>query len=193
MESKRALQKKQTRAKIKGAAYQIYSERGFGVTTAELAQFTGVSHGTIFVHFPTLDKLLEEIIRDFGNTLITEMHDLSEQKGMIKELLAAYVNILSNHEAFYIQLICQRSLLPESAQLTVANIQSTAAFHFNRVLERETEKNTVKDLPVHMLFNTWLGLLHYYLCNKDFFAPSEPLLRRYGTQLIETYLTLIKK
>lgn len=193
MESKRDLQKKRTREKIKGTAYQIYSEKGFGVTTAELAKTAGVSHGTIFVHFPTLDMLLEELIHDFGHTLTTEMHVLSEQNGNIQELLTAYVKILSHHEAFYIQLICQKNLLPESAQLTVANIQSTAAFHFNRVLEGEIRQDTVKQLPVYMLFNAWLGLLHYYLCNKDLFAPNEPLLPRYASELIETYLTLIKK
>lgn len=193
MESKRALQKKKTREKIKQTAYQIYSERGFGVTTAELAKSVGVSHGTIFVHFPTLNNLLEELIHDFGHTLTTEMHDLSEQNGSMQELLTAYVKILSHHEAFYIQLICERNLLPESAQLTLASIQSTAAFHFNRLLEREITQDIVKQLPVHMLFNAWLGLLHYYLCNKDLFAPNEPILPIYGNQFIETYLTLIKK
>jgi len=193
MESKRTLQKKQTREKIKRTAYQIYSERGFGVTTAELAKSAGISHGSIFVHFSTLDMLFEELISDFGHTLTSEMHDLSEENGNIKELLVAYVKILSHHEAFYIQLICQRNLLPESAQLTVANIQSTAAFHFNRVLAQEMKQNNVKLLPVHMLFNTWLGLLHYYLSNKDLFAPNEALLPRYRSELIETYLTLIHK
>ena len=81
--------------------------------------------------------------------------------------------------------------MPEDARLTFSNIQSIVAFHFNKAFERES--STIKDVPIPLLFNTWMGLVHYYLLNKDLFSPDTPVLERYGSKLTETFLELIKK
>ncbi len=191
MKSKRQLQKENTRKKILETAYQIYAEQGFSATTAVIAKEARVSHGTIFVHFPSLDELLCCLIQDFGDVLGSEIHRLAETKDNIEELLKAHLDVLARYEKFYIRLIAERSLLPEEAQLTFSNIQSIAAYHFNKVIERES--STIKNLPVHLLFNTWMGLIHYYLLNKDLFSPDAPVLERYGPELMETFLELMKK
>jgi len=190
LKSKRQLQKENTRKKILETAYQIYSEQGFSATTAVIAKEAGVSHGTIFVHFSSLDELLCCLIQDFGDVLGSEIHQQSETKDNIEELLKAHLDVLARYEKFYIRLIAERSLLPEDARLTFSNIQSIAAYHFNKVFERE---NNIKNLPVHRLFNTWMGLVHYYLLNKDLFSPDTPVLERYGSELMETFLELIKR
>jgi AcrR family transcriptional regulator len=190
LKSKRQLQKENTRKKILETAYQIYSEQGFSATTAVIAKEAGVSHGTIFVHFSSLDELLCCLIQDFGDVLGSEIHQQSETKDNIEELLKAHLAVLARYEKFYIRLIAERSLLPEDARLTFSNIQSVAAYHFSKVFERE--KN-IKNLPVHRLFNTWMGLVHYYLLNKDLFSPDTPVLERYGSELTETFLELIKR
>jgi AcrR family transcriptional regulator len=190
--SKRQLQKENTRKKIIETAYQVYSKQGFTATTAAIAKEAGVSHGTIFVHFPSLNELLTCLIQDFGDTFALETHKLSESN-QVEKLLKTYLSVLVKHENFYIRLISERSLLPEDVQMIYANIQSTVAYHFNKVIEREIENQTIKKISVHMVFNTWMGLLHYYLLNKDFFSPEMPLLERYAPELIETFLELIKK
>lgn len=192
MGSKRQMQKENTRKKIMEAAYQVYSKQGFTAPTAAIAKEAGVSHGTIFVHFPTSDALLISLIQDFGDASTLEIHRLTETDDSIEELLKTHVGILSAHESFYIRLITERSLLPEDVQMIYANIQSTVAYHFNKVIEREIENHAVKKIPAYMLFNTWMGLINYYLLNKDFFSPETPLLKRYGSELIETFLKLIK-
>lgn len=190
--SKRQLQKENTRKKIIETAYQIYSNQGFTATTAAIAIESGVSHGTIFVHFPSVNELLAYLIQDFGSTLALELRSLSGSND-VSELLKTYLGVLVKHEDFYIRLISERSLLPEDVQMIYANIQSTVAFHFNNVIEREMENQSIKKIPVHMVFNTWMGLLHYYLLNKDFFSPETSVLERYGTDLIEVFLKLITK
>ncbi len=191
MKTKRQLQKEHTRKKIIETAYQIYSEQGFSATTAVIAKEAGVSHGTIFAHFSSLDELLCCLIQDFGDALGSEIHRLAETKDNIEELLKTHLDLLARHEKFYIRLIAERSLLPEDARLTFSNIQSIVAFHFNKAFERES--STIKDVPVPLLFNTWMGLVHYYLLNKDLFSPDTPVLERYGSKLTETFLELIKK
>lgn len=193
MESKRQLQKENTRKRIIETAYQVYSKQGFTAATSAIAKEAGLSHGTIFVHFPTLSELQTCLIEDFGNALALEIHCLAEKDGGIEELLKTYLGILAKHENFYIRLITERSLLPEDAQMTFANLQSVIAFHFNNVIKRDIDRAAIKKIPVHMLYNTWMGLIHYYLLNKDFFSPEAPLLQRYEPELIATFLELIKK
>jgi AcrR family transcriptional regulator len=192
LKSKRQLQKENTKIKILKTAYKIYSEYGFTATTAMIAKEAGVSHGTIFVHFSSVNELLTCLIESFGYNLALEIHDLADKNDSIKKLLETHLNILSKHENFYIHLISEKSLIPEDVQMTLVNIQSNFAFHFNRIMEREIQSHAVKSIPVYMVFNTWIGLIHYYLLNKDLFSPDEPLLKRYSSELIATFLELIK-
>ena len=193
MISKRQLQKEQTRKNIIDAAYRVYGEQGFSASTATLAKEAGVAHGTIFVHFSSLDALLCQLIQNFGDVLGAEIHALTEANSTPKELLETQLAILSRHEVFYIRLIGEKSLLSEEAQVLFTNMQQTLAHHFGKVMEKEQDGNSMKDVPVHLLFNTWMGLLHYYLLNKDAFSPEGPVLKRYGPELIQTFLTVIQK
>ena len=193
MESKRQLQKENTRQKIIRAAYQVYSEQGFTAATSAIAVKAGVSHGTVFVHFQSLSELLTCLVEDFGTTLVSEIHDLAETSHNVEDLLQTHLKILTKHEDFYIRLITEKALLPHDTQMTFVNIQSTLAYHFSKVIEQEIKAQTIKDMPVHMIFNAWMGLVHYYLLNKDFFSPETPLLERYGPELTTAFLELIKK
>jgi len=191
--SKRQVQKSNTRKKIIETAYRIFSEKGFSVATSIIAKEAGVSHGSIFAHFPTLNDLLICVLSDFGENMGKSLHMLAEKCDSVQNLLEEHLNVLEKYEAFYSRLISERNKLPDEAKCTFAIIQSTVAFHFNCVIEREIEKGTVKKIPIHMLFNTWLGMVHYYLLNKEFFSDSnESVLRRYRTELLSTYLNLIK-
>jgi hypothetical protein len=123
----------------------------------------------------------------------TSLHALAKKCDSVENLLKEHLNVLEEYEAFYYRLISEKNRLPDEAKNTFAFIQSIVAFHFRSVIEREIEKGTVKKLPIHMLFNTWLGLVHYYLLNKEFFSDSSgSVLRRYRAELLFTYLNLIK-
>jgi len=191
--SRRVTQKENTRKKIVETAYHLYSLHGFSIATSQIAKEAGVSHGTIFAHFPTVDTLLDFLIEDFGHTLAIKIHSLSENGNSIQELLECHIEILSMHESFYRRLISERNLLPENAQLTFADIQAMVAYHFNTVFERDIINQSIKKISVHMLFNTWMGLIHYYLLNKEFFSPNDLLLTRYKEELISTFLELIRQ
>lgn len=192
--SARQIQKLNTRKKIIETAYRIFSERGFTVPTNIIAKEAGVSHGSIFAHFPTLNDLLISLLSDFGENMGTSLHVLSNKCDSVETLLEEHLNVLEKYEAFYSRLISERNRLPDEAKNTFVIIQSTVAFHFSSVIDREIERGTVKKLPTHLLFNTWLGLVHYYLQNKEFFIDSnESVLRRYRTELLSAYLNLIHK
>ena len=191
--SKRQLQKELTRKKIIEAAFKIYSENGFTSSTSAIAKEAGVAHGSVFLHFPTLNDLLTYIVKDFANTLSAKLHNLSQINDNIEDFLDAHIDILSEYEDFYTRLIAEMALLPKEAKATFTTVQTGLFFNFNKIMNREIEDGILKRLPPHILFNTWLGLIHYYLQNKELFTPDGPVLQRYKKQLIFTYCELMRK
>jgi len=193
MPGKRQLQKTQTRENIIAAAIQVYSEQGFGAPTTAIADRAQVSHGSVFVHFPTVESLMLCLLDRFSEDLTRELHAISEYDGDIARLLEMHIDVLIRHEAFYTRLVAEAVFLPEEARNTFIAIQSTLSIHFLRALEPEIDQGEIKDIPFHMLFNTWLGLVHYYLLNGDLFAPQDSVLTRYKSSLINCFVSLIKQ
>jgi len=70
-------------------------------------------------------------------------------------------------------------------------IQSTISFQLLQIAEKEMELNTIKKMPVNLMFNTWIGLVNYYLINKDLFAPTDSVISRYSKQLVEHFISII--
>ncbi len=192
METKRQLQKAATRKLILDTAYQVYGEQGFTATTNKIAQAANVSHGTIFVHFPTVENLISCLLEEFGIEINEQLHSLSEQDENLETFLDAHITILIRYEKFYQRLISEISLLPEQARFVYINMQSVVSFHLNNVLIRYQTKNLIKDIPMHLIFNTWLGLVHYYLSNSFIFTTGS-VLTEFKDELISNYIKLIKK
>jgi AcrR family transcriptional regulator len=193
MAEKRKQQKAQTREKIIAAAIKVYSEKGFSTPTTVIADEAQISHGSIFVHFPTVESLLLCLLDDFSQDIKNELHSLSEYGHDITRLLDMHIDTLIKHEDFYKRLVTEAVYLPDEAKNTFITIQSTLSIHFLQVLELEINKGKIKNIPFHMLFNTWLGLVHYYLLNGEMFAPRESVLTRYKDTLIECFVSLIKQ
>ncbi|MCL1982064.1 MAG: TetR/AcrR family transcriptional regulator [Clostridiales bacterium] len=191
--TKRQIQKEQTRKKIIEAAYKVYSENGFTAASAAIAKEAGVSHGLLFLHFPTLDELLACLSAEFAHSICEEFKELAGTEGSIEDLLGAHVDILSAHEGFYARMVAEAALLPKGAANALANVQACFAAYFNAVLDREIKNGVLKRLPAGILLHTWIGLLHYYLLNKDALAPGGSVLSRYKKQLIFTYCELIRR
>jgi AcrR family transcriptional regulator len=192
MAGKRQQQKAQTREKIIAVAMKVYAEQGFSVPTTVIAKEAQISHGSIFVHFPTVEALQTCLLEMFSQDIRAEIHTLSESDNDIERLLNMHLDVLMKHEDFYKRLVTEAAYLPEEAKNTFIAIQSTLSIHFLQALEHEIDGGNIKDIPFHLLFNTWLGLVHYYLLNGELFAPQDSVLERYRVSLIECYLALIK-
>ena len=191
-QTKREVQKASTRQKIIDTAYVIYGKNGFTATTSMIAKEAGISHGSLFLHFPTLNDLLLCLIYDFSARIGQQLHYLSESQRSVENLLRDHLKILIEYESFYTSIIADIHRLPDEIRNIWGTIQATTAFHFNKVIEYEKEKGTIKNIPVHMIFNTWMGLIHYYLLNKDFFSKeNESVLVRYENELVQSFLEFL--
>ncbi|MFB0920921.1 MAG: TetR/AcrR family transcriptional regulator, partial [Oscillospiraceae bacterium] len=156
---------------------------------SDIAEAAGVSHGTIFVHFPSMEALIEEVVAVYGQKIALRTHELACSSGSLNELLRAHLDAVMEYEPFYTRLILENRFLPVGARDCFIEVQSAVSLHFSRAAEREIPGSVV---PLYMLFNMWVGLVHYYLTNGDLFAPEGNVISHCGEALINNYLKLLK-
>ncbi len=193
MKNSREIQKEQTRALLIQTAYDVFCANGImGARASDIAQAAHVSHGTVFVHFSSMDALIEEVVAVYGQRIALRTHELAHGSPKLSELLRAHLDGITEYESFYTRLILENRLLPPAARDSFIGIQSAISFHFAKALEQQTTVSQA-GIPPYLLFNIWVGLVHHYLSNGDLFAPEGGVIARYKDILIDNYLKLIEK
>ena len=192
-ESQRKKQKLQTKQHLIDVAMELLARDGLITTrTSDIAIAAKVSHGTLFAHFPTRELLLDEVIEEFGMRITRRLHELADNNCSIKQLFEAHLKGIMEYEEFYARLVSEGHLLNERARDSLIMIQSAISFHLAQVAEQEMEAGKIRMMPVDLLFNTWIALIHYYLINRDLFAPGRSVLEIQGDRLLEHFMNLIK-
>lgn len=190
--SVRAAQKRATREALIAAALRVYELDGIGAArTADVATVAGVSHGTVFVHFPTREALFVAALEEFGIGLAQRLHELAMGGAGMREVLSAHLQGIAEHEGFYSRLAIEGPLLPRDARQTLHEVNTAISVHLDMAAKHDLEAGLIKPIPLHLLFNTWIGLVHYYLANRDMFAPDGSVIERKGPELIEHFMSLI--
>lgn len=189
---KREEQKQKSCKSIMVAAHSVFSNKGFiDSTTAEIAVKAGVSHGLLFSHFASKDDLIIAVIELFCKNMISGIDEIDNNGLTVNSLLKFHIDKIKNEENFYYHLIAEYRYLPEQANLALLKINSAISFHLFSAAENEMKNKTIKAMPMHLLFNTWLGLLHYYISNRYLFSPSESVLKTKGNELLHHYMRII--
>lgn len=171
---------------------QVFARQGFsGTRASHIAQAAGVAHGTVFLHFDTLDALQCAAIESFGMRVALRLHELASAENDVRSLLNAHMQGLAENEAFYIRLVQEGAQLPETARHTLVMIQSVLSFHLGQVAQCAIENGEIKAIPLPLFFNTWIGLLHHYLANHTLFSPNAPVLKTCGPMLLTHFMNLV--
>ena len=194
MLSSRRLRKQATRRAVVRHASRACARRGFATTrTLEVARAAGLSHGAVFVHFPTREELLREVAIQMGRELTDELHRQVRTNATLREALTAHLACLEKYEDIYRQFLLAGPAQAPGFRRVWTGIQSAVSTHLHAAVERERAAGKIRTMPQHLLFNTWLGLVHHYLLNKDLFAPGRSVLREHGPELIRHFLRLLAK
>jgi hypothetical protein len=61
----------------------------------------------------------------------------------------------------------------------------------SQALAEDQRKKLIRNIPLHLLFNTWTGLVHHYLSQRELFAPRGSVIVRCGNELLEHFLDLV--
>ena len=191
--TKRQLQKEQTRRILLETAFVEFGKNGIMSTRmSDIANAANVSHGTVFAHFETQEALISAVIEEFGEKIALRTHELANNCAGVREVLAAHLTGIMEVEEFYTRLVIESRMLPKVSREIFVMMQSAISLHLSQAAQLEIEAGTVAPMPVALLFNTWVGLIHYYLINGDLFAPEGQVLKRYGQSLLDHYMSLLQ-
>ncbi len=187
-------QKLETRHRILEAAIKVFSRDGIGAAkTADIATEAGLSHGSVFVHFGSQESLMLAVIEDFGQMLARRIHELSSSGAGTRAILKAHLRAIAEREPFYARLVVEASILPTLARDSLVALQSSICFHLSPAVDADTRAGRLKAMPLHLLFNTWIGLIHYYLANRELFAPGASVVERRGEELLAHFMSLVSR
>ena len=186
-------QKEKTRTGLVREAELLFALNGISnTTTADIAKSLKVSHGTLFVHFPTRDDLIKAVVGDFGDRLSDALGKKLSDEHKLKDLLKAHLSVLSDFEDFYMRLISESQALPPHIRSIVYSMNASLSYRFYRASKIEMDKGVIKKMTQVQFFNTWMGLVHYNILNRDLFSEKTPILNEVGDELLRHFLNLIK-
>lgn len=189
---KRELQKRQTRQRLVEVAAELFARQGvLGTTTADVARAAGVSHGTVFVHFPTRDLLVAEVVSRAAGSVTRLLHDRMEDGLTVRDILRLHLEALAADEPLQARLVTEAPLLPSEARNRLIGTQAALSHHLRIAAEREVAAGKLRPVPPHLLFHTWVGLVNHYLANRDLFAPGGSVLERRGPELVDHLMMLL--
>ena len=185
-------QKDATQRRLVETALEFFGARGFAhANTADFARAAHVSHGAVFLHFPTREALVLRVLDEFGNRLAAALGVAMQGELSLAGVLRAHLATLREYEPFYARLVQEGALLPAKAR-SMLFILHAAVSHRMR-LAAQSEAAALRAIPPHLLFNSWIALLHYYIGNRDVFAPGVSVLEAKGDELVAHFLTLVRK
>lgn len=191
-ESQRAAQKAETRGRIVAIARRQYVARGSSaLRTADVAKEAGLSHGAVFVHFPKREDLVRAVLGEIGRDLTDRLYALGRAGASLGELLRAHVKALAESEDEYRRLLIEEPTLTREERLPVVGVQSAIASHIAEVAAREMKAGRVRKMPHHLLFNTWIGLVHQYVLHPQLFAARGSVLEAHGATLVRHFMALV--
>ncbi len=186
-------QKERTRTGLVDRAEMLFAKKGISnTTTADVAAELKVSHGTLFVHFATRDDLVHAVVDAFGERLSAALGARLADNQNLKELLKAHLSVLAEFEDFYLRLIAESQSLPSHIRSIVYAINASLSYRFFRAAKAQMNDGSLKKMSQVLFFNTWMGLVHYYIQNRDLFSDQTPILREVGDDIVRHFFNLIK-
>lgn len=187
-------QKDLTRMKLVDAAIKTFSAQGItATTTADVAKAAGVSHGTVFLHFPCRDDLVFAAIRKFGRHLCAafKAHTQNNVKNL-RGVLKAHLQVLEEFEDFYSKLVMEAHLLSPKIKSFFFILHASVSHRMFINAEHEMREGKIRSIKKPLLFNTWIALVHYYITHKDIFSPKKSVIREKGPELLDHFMQLVK-
>jgi AcrR family transcriptional regulator len=189
--TQRTLQREETRRELVKAGLRVVAVSGFaGASTAAIAHETGKAHGTVFLHFPTREALVSELVKEVGRAISSRLAALDSPTPNIPQVMDAHLKALAEHEVLYARMLSEAGILPLSARAQIFALQSGIAWRLRSAYAR-AKKREVKEIDPTALANIWISLTNHYLLNRDLFAPGASVITSRGAEIKKQVLDLV--
>ncbi len=185
-------QKELTRSGLIQTATRLFAKNGIANTaTADVAKAQKVSHGTVFVHFPTREDLILAVIDEFATKLSQEFGNCMQQSDL-RKLLVFHLEVLAEYEDFYHRLISELAHLPPKVQSMVFMLNAAISWKLYESAKPLMESGHLKKMSQPFLFNTWIALVQYHVMNRELLSDKLPILKEKKNEMIDHFINLIQ-
>jgi len=146
----------------------------------------GVSHGTIFLHYPSRESLIEAVVRRFVDELLER---LGPAASSLDDELAAQLRHLGEVETLYGHLLREEFALSEPARRALASLEGVLTGRVATLIEADGARR--RGLAPRLVAASWIALLQGILRRSEPGAvgPRLPLrgpeIRQFCLKLIE--------
>jgi hypothetical protein len=128
-----------------------------------------------------------------GRRITDRLYALAAASADIDECLRAQLRCIEEEEDLYRRLVIENALLTLEVQTVWTGILSAIATHLSGPLSRAMDSGAIRRAPLHLVFNTWIGLVHHYVIHKGLFVTKGSVLRKHGPELVDFFLSLLRK
>lgn len=185
-------QKAMTRSGLIRAATRLFVKKGIvNMVTADVAKALKVSHGTVFVHFPTRDDLILAVMDEFG-TKLSQRFGSGLDHTDLRALLIFHLEVLAEYEDFYHRLISELTHLPEKVKSMAFMLNAAVSWKLYESAKPLMANGEIKQMTRPLLFNTWIALVHYYVLNRELLSEKQPILTEKKKELVDHFINLIQ-
>lgn len=181
------MRKNITRERILVAGLKIFSEKGYtGSTTKEIAREAGIAEVTLFRHFPSKEKLFEEVINSYSflpalKGLLPTLKGM-EYREALAEIAGRFLERLTERRDLIRIMHAEIHRYPAKVREMYHNfideIFRTLASYFKEV----QKKGGLRDFNPELGAGAFLGMFFSYfnsremLLKKDLMATDEALI-----------------
>ena len=169
------------------AARECFSREGPAATSTQAVSVAaGVSHGTLFLHFPSRDSLVESVILD----LVDRLHArLGPRAGSLADEFTAQLRLLGEVESLYAHLLREEFTLPEGARRALVGLEGVLTGRVAGLVELEGAARP--GLAPRLVAATWLALIQDVLRRGEA-GRSSPRLALRGPEIRQFCLRLLE-
>ncbi len=162
-----------TKEKIMESALRLFSRKGYlGATTREIAKEAGVAEVTLFRHFPTKERLLEEVFNNYTflpelKNILPEVSNLQYKEALLL-IVKSFLNSLFLRKEMIKIMKSEFFTYPEHVtrfyQSFINELYSTLASYFDEM----QNKGLLREFDTRLGARALLGMTFSYFEIEEF-------------------------
>ena len=190
----RQVHKQYTREKIITAAKNIFIEKGIiNTATSQIAIMAGIAHGTLFLHFPSKDALVIELLDVELNKFSKNIKLLISETADIAFILDQYLNLIQAEEGFFSSLARELPSYKDELRRKILFRESLVREHFHQVIKKGIEDNIYAHVDIPSALTFLFGTINYYLSLKTSFTTEGSVIEKFHDQIVKTFMKILEK
>ena len=183
--------KAKTKQKIIDETKKVLFEKGsIKMSTKDISNESGVSQGTIFLHFASKENLINYILNELIRTFYQDLQNTCKVNVERSVFLNQFLNVFSRHEDILSIVYKDYFYLSDEVQRTIDQVESNIkSLFFDQI--RSSQGKEISIVDSFVLIDGFLSQIKLYLYHKELQTNSSVIKQSTG-KLNKLYKYLFK-